>query len=62
VSATLLNQQSTIRGEEEDMDTTMGQAALVDNGTQLPSDDRIVLRHDVEKFIRHTQSLADGYN
>jgi len=61
VSATLLNQQSTVRSKEEDMDTAMGQAALMDNGTELPADDRIVVRHDVEKFIRHTQSLAVDY-
>ncbi len=58
MSTALLNKQLTVRGEEEDMDPAMGQAALVDNGTQFPGNDRIVLRHDVEKLIWHTLSLT----
>jgi hypothetical protein len=52
-----LDQQLTVRRKEEDMDTAMGQAALMDHRSEFPADYPVVGRHDIEIFIRHAQSL-----
>jgi hypothetical protein len=51
--ASLLHEQLALRTYQENMDSPVLEAALVDNGSHFLARDQVIIIYNVEQFIRH---------